>query len=80
MQNPPTLRITEDERAAFTHPPHILLPPSTPRCASLGVIHIKTSGLFPTHQHSLTAPPVIANAVKQSPKQPIDLVFRRLLK
>jgi hypothetical protein len=29
------------------------------RCASLGVIHIKTSGLFPTHQHSLISPPVI---------------------
>ncbi|MDR3267517.1 MAG: hypothetical protein LBT83_00410, partial [Tannerella sp.] len=28
------------------------------RYASLGVIHIKTSGLFP-HQHSLTSPPVI---------------------
>jgi hypothetical protein len=47
------------------------------RCASLGVIHIKTFGLFPTHQHSLTSLPVIGNAVRRNPS---NLVIANVVK
>jgi predicted AAA+ superfamily ATPase len=65
-----TRRVGEDERAAFTI--YILTPN---RYASLGVIHIKTSGLFPTHQHSLTGLPVTARYEAVANTQNLSVVW-----